>query len=38
MMAATVIGVFFVPLLYVAVRRLFPGRSRPNAGTLAHEP
>lgn len=38
MLAATVIGVFFVPLLYVAVRRLFPGRSRPNAGTLAHEP
>ncbi|MCE1235937.1 MAG: efflux RND transporter permease subunit [Hyphomicrobiales bacterium] len=28
MLAATVIGVFFVPLLYVTVRRIFPGRRR----------
>ncbi len=28
MLAATVLGVFFVPLLYVTVRRIFPGGSR----------
>jgi multidrug efflux pump len=27
MIAATVLGVFFVPLLYVMVRRLFPGKT-----------
>ena len=29
MLAATILGVFFVPLLFVTVRRLFPGKRRP---------
>ena len=28
MIAATAIGIFFIPLLFVAVRRLFKGKSR----------
>ena len=31
MLAATVLGVFFVPLLFVTIRRLFPGRPRVTA-------
>ncbi|MDR3372879.1 MAG: efflux RND transporter permease subunit [Ancalomicrobiaceae bacterium] len=30
MIAATVLGVFFVPMLFVVVRKLFPRRKRPN--------
>jgi multidrug efflux pump len=28
MIAATVLAVFFVPVFYVVIRRLFPGRAR----------
>jgi len=36
MLASTVIGVFFVPLLYILVRGVFPARSRPQTGPSAH--
>ncbi|TBW40281.1 efflux RND transporter permease subunit [Siculibacillus lacustris] len=37
MIAATVIGVFFVPLLFVTVRRLFPGKLPPNGTVADHD-
>ena len=32
MIASTVLGVFFAPLLFVAVRKIFPGRQRDGGG------
>ncbi|MDE1991040.1 MAG: efflux RND transporter permease subunit [Rhizobiaceae bacterium] len=37
MISATVLGVFFIPLLFVSVRRIFKGKTR-DAGTPAEEP
>jgi multidrug efflux pump len=36
MIAATVVGVFFIPLLFITVRRLFPGRAVSSAGSVDH--
>jgi multidrug efflux pump len=36
MVTATVLGVFFVPVLYVLVRRLFPSRKKDEKGQV-HE-
>ena len=33
MIASTVLGVFFAPLLFVLVRRVFPGKQKDNSGT-----
>ncbi|MEI2387785.1 efflux RND transporter permease subunit [Breoghania sp. JC706] len=33
MIASTVLGVFFAPLLFVLVRRVFPGKQKDNGGT-----
>jgi multidrug efflux pump subunit AcrB len=36
MVTATVLGVFFVPVLYVLVRKIFPGRSKAPSAQGAH--
>ncbi len=36
MVAATVLGVFFVPVLYVLVRRIFPGSAKSSNAPQAH--
>jgi len=42
MLSATVLGIFFVPVLYVLVRKLFPGKkkaeAKPDAGAHAMAP
>ncbi|MDR3497057.1 MAG: efflux RND transporter permease subunit [Ancalomicrobiaceae bacterium] len=38
MIAATVLGIFFVPMLFVIVRKLFPRRKRPNDPATAAPP
>jgi multidrug efflux pump len=37
MIAATVLAVFFVPVFYVVVRRIFPGKTRKTAEENQHE-
>lgn len=36
MVAATVLGVFFVPVLYVLVRKIFPGGAKSTSASSAH--
>ena len=36
MVTATVLGVFFVPVLYVLVRKIFPGGSKAPSAQGAH--
>jgi multidrug efflux pump subunit AcrB len=38
MIAATVLGVFFVPVFFVAVRKLFPGRNEDSTTTVSAQP
>lgn len=38
MIAATVLGIFFVPLLFVMVRRVFKGKAAPDAAASAAAP
>jgi multidrug efflux pump len=38
MVAATVLGVFFVPVLYVLVRKIFPGSSKSTSSKAASHP
>jgi hypothetical protein len=30
MISATVLAVFFIPIFFVVIRRIFPGKARPN--------